>query len=258
MRARAAASEETRDVPGPARPFRGLALVFVLSFVNLAGVILTVSALGGPAPWSRWQFVGAFGALEAASGLANVVSPNLWRLPVAQLQTSHSTDVTLAASSVLLPHWGALARCLAGVVCLGLAGWQEGVGGTTLALAPLILAIAWSILAISALVARVGVARPERDVLQITFHWGGRAHELPPVSIGAAILQFLLSIATIPAVKLLSPSVLFGPELRASVSALLVAAAGSAILLVLVFALWSGRIGRNAPTEQQEEAEEHA
>jgi hypothetical protein len=240
------------------RAFRGLALVFVLSFVNLAGVIVTVSALGGLAPWSRWQFVGAFGALEAASGLANVISPNIWHLPVAQLQTGDRTHVTLAASSLLLPHWGGLARCVAGVVCLGLAGWQEGVGPESLALVPLVLAIAWTILAASAALARVGVARPERDVVQIAVRWGGRQHELPPVSIGAATIQFLLSIATIPAVKLLPPSVLYRPELGASAGALLASAAVSAALLVLVYALWSGRIRVDAPADQQREAEEHA
>lgn len=240
------------------RAFRGLALVFVLSFVNLAGVILTVSALGGLAPWSRWQFVGAFGVLEAASGLANVLSPNVWHLPVAQLQTRDGTDVTLAASSLLLPHWGGLARCVAGLVCLGLAGWQVGVAPDSLALVPFMLAIAWTILAVSAVLARLGVARPERDVVQIAVRWGGREHELPPVSIGAAVLQFLLSIATIPAVKLLPPSVLFRPELGASAGALLASAVVSAALLVLVYAVWAGRIRVDAPAEQQREAEDHA
>ena len=78
------------------RAFRGLFLTFTLSFVNLVGIIFTLSALGGLAPWSPWQFVGAFGVLEAASGLANVISPNIWRLPVAQVETSRRTDVELA------------------------------------------------------------------------------------------------------------------------------------------------------------------
>jgi hypothetical protein len=240
------------------RAFRGLALVFTLSFVNLAGVILTVSALGGLAPWSRWQFVGVFGLLEAASGLANVVSPNIWRLPVAQLQAREGTAVTLAASSLLLPHWGGLARSVAGLVCLGLAGWQEGVGAATLALAPLVLAIAWVILTVSAVLARVGVARPERDVVEIAIRWGGGLRELPPVSIGAASLQFLLSIATIPVVKLVPPSALYRPELGPSPGALIAAAAVSVALLVLVCALWSGRMRVDAPADQQREAEEHA
>ena len=67
------------------RVFRGLFLTFTLSFVNLVGIIFTLTALGGLAPWSRSQFIGAFGVLEAASGIANVLSPNVWRLPVAQV-----------------------------------------------------------------------------------------------------------------------------------------------------------------------------
>lgn len=237
---------------------RGLLLVFVLSFVNLFGVIVTAAALGGVEPWSSWEFVGAFGALEAASGLANVVSPNVWRLPVAEWQTSGRTNVKLAASALLLPHWGGLARFGAGVVCLALSGWQEGVGPATALLVPFALMLAWLILAISALLARVGVARPQHDVFQLVVRWGGRESELPAVSISASVFQFLLSIATIPAVKLLPPSVLYGPELGPSATALLAAAAGSLVLLVLVYVAWSGRITRAAPREQQREAEEHA
>jgi hypothetical protein len=256
---RATTPPETRQRPSRSRrAFRGLALVFFLSFVNLAGLILTVTALGGPAPWSRWQFVGAFGVLEAASGLANVVSPNIWRLPVAQLQTRGSTAVTLAASSLLLPHWGGLARLGAGLVCLGLAAWHEGIGATSVALAPLVLAIAWSILTISAVLARIGVARPERDVAQIVVRWGGRPRELPPISIGAAFLQFALTIATIPAVKLLPPSILYRPELGPSGETLLASAAVAAALLALTCVAWSGRMSVNAPSDQQREAEEHA
>lgn len=246
------------DTHGSGRAFRGLFLVFVLSFVNLVGLLVTVTALGGLDPWSRWQFVGVFGVVEAASGLANVLSPNLWRLPVAQLETSERTDVRLAASAVLLPHWGGLARCFAGLVCMALAGWQEGVGPASLGLAPLLLALAWVVLAISALVARVGVARPDLDVVQLVVRWRRRESELRPLSIGASILQFLLSIATIPAVKLLPPSVLFQPEFGPSADALLIALGLSAALAVAVYFSWSGRVVSRAPAEQQREAEEHA
>ena len=248
----------TSEGSGSGRAFRGLALVFLLSFVNLVGVIVTVAALGGLAPWSRWQFVGVFGILEVAAGLANVLSPNIWRLPVAELQTSERTDVRLAASALLLPHWGGLARCGAGLVFLAVAGWQEGVGAASVGLVPLVLALAWSILAISALLARAGIARPDLDVVQIVVRRGTRERELPAVSIGASVLQFLLSIATIPAVKLLPPSVLYRPELGPSGSALLVSAALSAVLLVLVYVAWTGRVERDAPQEQQREAEENA
>jgi hypothetical protein len=39
---------------GARRAFRGLVLVFLLSFFNLVGLIVTATALGGLAPWSRW------------------------------------------------------------------------------------------------------------------------------------------------------------------------------------------------------------
>jgi hypothetical protein len=240
------------------RAFRGLALVFVLSFVNLVGVIFTAAALGGVEPWTRWQFVGAFGVIEAASGLANVISPNVWRLPVAELQTSRRTDVKLAASALLLPHWGGLARFGAGFVCLVLAAWQNGLGPASAALVPFVLAVAWSILAISAILARAGVARPDLDVFQLVVRWGKREQEAPPVSIGASVLQFLLSIATIPAVKLLPPSVLYQPELAPSGDAMLVALSVSVVLLALVWLLWAGRIELRAPAEQQREAEQHS
>lgn len=240
------------------RAVRGLLVVFILSFVNLFGVVVTAAALGGVEPWSRWQFVGAFGVLEAAAGLANVISPNIWRLPVAELQTSERTDVKLAASALLIPHWGGLARAGAGVVCVGLAAWQEGVGPATVVLVPFVAALAWIVLALSALLARVGVARPDLDVFQLTIRWGGRERELAAVSIGASVLQFLLSIATIPAVKVLPPSVLYRPEIGPSPGALLAVAATSAVLTVLVYVAWSGRVAREAPREQQREAEEHA
>jgi hypothetical protein len=251
MTARVATTRESQGVTktrqGSGRAFRGLALVFVLSFVNLVGVIVTAAALGGIAPWSSWQFIGIYGAIEAASGLANVISPNIWRLPIAELQTSERTDVKLAASALLLPHWGGLARFAAGLVCLGIAAWQDGLGPASAALVPFVLALAWSILAISAVLARGGIARPDIDVVQFVVRWGMREKELPPISIGASVFQFLLGIATIPAVKLLPPSVLYQPELGPSPGAVLVSLAASVVLLALVYWLWSGRIELNAP-----------
>jgi len=237
------------------RAFQGLALVFVLTFVNLVGVIVTATALGGIEPWNRWQFIGVFGVLEAGSGLANVLSPNLWRLPEAQLRTSDRTEVRLAAT-ILIPHWGGLARSAAGAVCLAVAGWHEGVGPATLGLIPLLAAIAWVVLALSALFARAGVARPDVDVVQFVIRWGGREREATPISIGASVLQLVLSIATIPIVKLLPPSVLYRPELAPSPALLAAAAATSLALLVLVALGWSGRMGWTAAREQQLEAEE--
>ena len=103
-----------------------------------------------------------------------------------------------------------------------------------------------------------GVARPDLDVVQFVVRWGRREKEAPPISIGASVLQFLLSIVTIPAVKLLPPSVLYQPEIGPSPEALLIALAVSVGLVVPVYFLWSGRIEVRAPAEQQREAEEQA
>ena len=194
-----AQSSAANASPRSGRAFRGLALVFLLSFVNLVGVIVTATALGGVEPWSRWQFVGMYGVLEVANGLANIISPNVWRLPVAELQTSRRTEVTLAASAMLLPHWGGLARSVAGLVLIALTARVEGVGPATVGLLPFVLALACAILALSAVLAWLGVARPDIDVVQFVVRCGLREKELQPISIGASVLQFLLAIATIPA-----------------------------------------------------------
>lgn len=168
MAARAESQPTTRRSGGSrGRAFTGLALVFGLSLVNLVGILLTATLLGGVEPWTRWQFVGMFGVVETASGLSNVLSPNIWRLPVAELRTGRRTDVKLAASALVLPHWGGLARAAAGLVLVGLAASQEGVAPASLLLVPFALALAWFVLAVSAVLARGGVARPDIDVLQL-------------------------------------------------------------------------------------------
>jgi hypothetical protein len=240
------------------RAFRGLVPIFLLSFVNLVGVVVTATALGGTEPWTRWQFVGLFGVLEVASGIANVFSPNLWRLPIAELATSDRTRTKLAASALLIPHWGAVARCAAGTICLGLVAWQEGLAPASIGLVPLVAALAVIIVALSAIVARAGVARPERDVVQFVVRWGGRERELAPLSIGASILQFALSIVTIPAARLLPPSTLFAPELAPSAAALAGTIALAIVLTLVTYLLWRGRVSREAPAEQQRDAEQHA
>jgi hypothetical protein len=240
---------------GGGRAFRGLALVFALSFVNLVGVLLTATALGGIEPWSDWQFIGLFGVVELGSGLANVLSPNVWRLPVAQLQTSERTDVKLAASALLLPHWGGLARAVAGLVCVVLAAWREGVAPASLLLVPFVLAVAWVILAFSALLARAGVARPDLDVLQFVVRWGEREKEVQPISIGASVFQVLLGIVTLPIAKLLSPTFLYQPALGPSLPSLLLVLSVSAASTLAVYLTWSDRVVLEAPKEQQREAE---
>jgi hypothetical protein len=237
---------------------RGLVLVFVLSLLSLAGVLLTVTALGGLGEWTRWQFIGLFGVLEAAAGGAAIVLPNVWRLPVSETQTKRAVRTHLAASVLLIPHWGALARVAAGAVLVAAAVVAEGVGPATAGLLPFIALAGTLILAASMLVARAGVARPDIDVVQVVIVRPKAKHELPPVSIGASLVQFLLSIATIPIVKALSPAILYRPEMGPSwetmaVTALLVIASAVAVALA-----WQGRIDWRAPAPQQREAERYA
>jgi drug/metabolite transporter (DMT)-like permease len=123
---------------------------------------------------------------------------------------------------------------------------------------PFVLALATTILAVSAMLGRAGVARPDRDVVQFIVRWGGRERELTPLSLGASVLQFLLSIVTLPAARLLPPSVLYRPELAPSAGAVLVAVGTAVVTSALAWALWSGRIDRQAPREQQREAEQNS
>ena len=221
--------------------------------MNLTGVLVTASAIGGVEPWSRWQFIGLFGVVEAASGLGNVITPNIWRLPIAELETR--TKLRLAASVSLIPHWGGLARFAAGLAFMAAAAWQTGIGLASLGLVPFVLALAWWTVGVSVLAARAGVAWPHFDVIQFVVRWGKREKELEPISIGASVLQFLLTIVTLPIAKLLPPSVLYQPELGPSPTALVVSLVVSVALFVLVAVVWRGRIELEAPAEQQREAE---
>lgn len=243
---------------GSPRAMRGLVLVFTLSLLSIIGVWMTVLALGGLGDWGRWQFVGLFGLLEAAAGLGNIISPNVWRLPVAEVQTKPSTKVHLAASTVFIPHWGGAARAAAGALMIGIAAWNEGIGVATIGLPPMLLAVGFIVIAVSAVLARWGVERPDLDVIQLIVRRAGRDAEIPPISIGASAFQMLLSIATIPAIKLLPPSAFYQPEIGPSTASLgvtcaLALASGAAMLWA-----WRGRIDWQAPRDQQREAERFA
>lgn len=240
------------------RAVRGLALIFLLSFLSLVGVLLTVAALGGLGEWSRWQFIGLFGVIECASGLANIILPNVWRLPVAETQLKRSTVTHLAPPVLLIPHWAAAARIAAGLVFLAAAAVSEGYGAVTLGLVPFVAMVAWLMFAASAIVARAGVARPDLDVLQFVVVRPKSKVTLPPISVGASVVQFLLSIATIPIVKAVPPSVLYGPEIAPSWQALAWSLLLSVVAAGAVVAAWLGRIDWRAPAEQHREAKKYA
>ena len=95
-------------------------------------------------------------------------------------------------------------------------------------------------------------------MLQLVVRWSGKERELRPISLGASVFQFLLTVITIPAAKLLPTSVLYRPELGPSPAALVVVLVGSLALAALSYAAWASRVTLRAPLEQQREAEEHA
>jgi hypothetical protein len=229
---------------------------FVLSFVNLIGAFLTIAALGGLGAWSEWQFIGLFGAVEVATGIAFIIGPNIWHLPVAQGNTSRKTQVQLAASTILLPHWAASAKAAAGLALLVTAAWHEGVGVATLGLPVFIVAICSAVIGLSLLVARLGVARPDLDVLNIVVKRPGRKdHELPGISLGASAVQLLANIGSFPAVKIFAPTVFFQPDIGPSPRALALSVAVGTLVLLAGFVAWRGRMSARAPREQQREAE---
>jgi hypothetical protein len=240
------------------RAFRGLFLVFTLSVLSLAGVWLTVLALGGLGDWERWQFVGFFGLVEASAGIGNIISPNIWRMPVAELQTKRTTKIHLAATTIFIPHWGGAARAAAGFAMMAVAAWHEGLSAASIGLVPLIVLLAFAMVALSLVIARWGVDNTDVDVVQIVIRRAGRDHELMPISLGASVFQMLLSICTIPAIKLLSPDAFFQPAFAPSPSALAIVAIAAALSAVAMLASWRGRIDWEAPTDQQREAEEYA
>lgn len=239
------------------RAFRGLFLVFFITFLNLAGMALTAVGLNALGEWTLWQFVGLFGVVETASGLANIVTPNLWAMPVLEQETSARTKTVLAFETLTLAHWGGLARSIAGLVMIVAAGQHVGVGAQTALLLPLIAVVAWLEIALSTVIARGGVAWANYDVLQITLNWY-REIPMPPISLSASMLQFVLSLVTIPAISVLKPGVLYQPELAPSAEGLVYLTAFTVLTTVAAFAAWFPRIAIKAPREQQREAEARA
>ena len=245
--------------PSTPRAFRGLLLGFALSFVNLAGAFLAILAIGGLGEWTGRQFIGFFGMLELATGIAFIFGPNIWRLPVAEANTGDRTRVRFAASTILIPHWGAGAKSLAGLAMLAYAAADAGIGPATAGLPVLVLLVVLGVLALSAAAARFGVARPDLDVIQMVIRRPNHEdQELPGISITGMIIQLVINIGAFPAVKILSPSVFYRPEIGPSPELLAVELAITAVAMLVAWLIWRDRLAWRAPREQQREAEQLA
>ena len=238
------------------RAVGGALLAFSLSFVNLAGALLAISALGGLEPWSDRQFIGLFGFVELSIGLAYTVAPNVWRLPVAEANTSDRTKIRVAVSTLLIPHWIAAANLLGGVVMLTYAAIGEGLVPASLGLPFAVAFISGGFLALCLMAARLGVARPDLDVFFIVLKRPAHEdQELPGLSFSGVVMQALSNLGVFPTVALTSPAIFYRPEIGPSPVFLLVTGLASALFAALAWLCWRGRITWRAPREQQREAE---
>lgn len=237
---------ERRAVRGR-RALRGLLGVFALTFLNLLGVLLAVTALGGLEPWTVWQFIGFFGFVEAATAVALIVAPNVWRLPVDEA-ASDGIPVMLTRRALLLPRWGALAKLAAGLLLLGTAATQTGISAGVVLVPVIAIAVAVLVVALSLGAARWGVARPHLDVYQFTLRRPGREELVfPGVSLSALVVQFVINITVLPVVKLAPPSILFQPGLGPSFAVAAVAMVAAVAAAALALLAWRGRVAWNDP-----------
>jgi len=241
------------------RAFRGLFLPLSLSFINFAGLLLSAISLKALGDWTTWQFAGMFGILEASQGLASILQPNIWHLPVVELETSDRTRTKLAWSTIFLPHWGGAARAFGGTVIIVASAVHHGdVQPTAVLIVPLVIVLAALWVNATMLVARLGVAHAQTDVVQFVVKWRGQTHELKPLSIRASLLQFCLGIMTLPIANSLSANALFDPGLRLDPLILAATLLVTLVTSVLTVVVWQGRFAMRAPREQQVEVEQNA
>jgi hypothetical protein len=227
------------------RVTRGV-LILLTSFLNLLGAFAVLASLGGLAQWSAWQIVGMFGLIEAATGLAFLLAPNIWRLPIAEVRTGGATSVRLAPELLLVPQPAALPKAFAGALLIAGAAWTEGVGWRTLGVIP----------ALSLVIARLGVARPDVDVVSLIVRRIAHAdREIGPFTLSGVAVQLGTQVGVIPIVKLASPSILFRPELVPSLPLVVALMAVTCVLGLCAYAAWHDRIDLHAPAEQRLEAE---
>jgi hypothetical protein len=236
---------------GP-RALRGLIGVFLLSLLNLIGAFFALMAIGGIAPWTQWQFIGIFGFMEIATALALLIAPNVWRLPVQET----TQRVVLCPGALFIPRWGALAKLAAGLLLLGVASTQTGVGAGVVLLPFVALAIALLMVALSLAAARLGVARPDLDVCQVVIKRPNRPElALPGVSLSSLVVQFLLNITIVPLVKVAPPTILYNPALGPSITVAVFALLGSALAAGVAAFAWRDRMAWRAPLGVEVDAE---
>jgi hypothetical protein len=238
------------------RAAASLLLVLALSFVNLVGAFLALTALGGTGDWNTAQFVGLFGILETAMGIAYLFAPNIWRLPVAEANTPDQTKVRLAPATLFIPHWLAAAKVFGGALMIAYAAASEGVAAATALIPVVVVAMAIAFLAATLAVARLGVTRPDIDVFFITIRRPRHEpRDLPGLSITGIIMQMLSNFGILFFVAALSPDSFYGPEIRPSAEVTAVSLATAALLAGAAALAWLGRISRKAPRAQEREAE---
>lgn len=227
---------------------RQLVVGVTLTLFNLAGALLTLSVLGGRGEWSVWQFFGLFGLFEWATGIAIILGPNAWELPVRRAREP-DRDLMLECRSLLIPHWAPGVKTASGFAFLVGAAFTEGVGVATLGVPFVVLFIVVASLALSLLFARFGVARPDLDVVHMIIRRPGHAErELPGISLSALVVQALLNILTIPTVKAFPPSFLYQPELGPSLTALAWTGGVAAALAGAAMLTWRGNMCWRSPS----------
>lgn len=226
-------------VPWLPTVLRGLGLGIALAAVNLLGALLVLSAVAGSGTWTPRQFVGIFGLLEVGSGVAFVLGPNAWQLPV---RAAAGETVALGRATLLRPHWAGSVKSLAGGIFLAWAGAGEGVTAASALLIPFALLLAVGGVGLSLAAARFGSARPDLDVVAVVVRRPGRPERsLPPLSLSAAAVQVVINLGAFPLVLALPPSILYRPEIAPSPpffwwsTAVCLALAGAGVLA------WVGR-----------------
>jgi hypothetical protein len=233
-----------------------LIVAFAFSFLNFAFLVLSARLVGGLQDWSVTQFAGLYGLIEGSIGISNLVAPNFWALPVSEFRSRSATVVVVALSDLRLIHVDGVGRVLGGGAFLAWSAAAAGVRAESSLLLPFVALLGLTIIALSGLVSRWGIAHPELDVIQLKVYWRNREKVLPPISLGTSYLQFFLTLAALPIAAVTLPGFLFHPEFYPTIPVVGVMLIATAIFAALFFAAWSSRLViRRAPAPAQSERE---